>query len=113
MRVFEELFPNQETWEELAAVRLTEEQVAELIERFVGECVFGRIAQAIDSRLVAREPQERERRNREIHDMVSQLVRLRLDGRGVLEIDWRGDEGRELTERLVRDVFARLEDLTS
>jgi hypothetical protein len=113
VRVFEELFPDQETWEDLAAVRLTEEQVARLIERFVAECVFGRLAQAIDSRLAARDPHERERRNREMHDLVTQLVSLRLDGRGVLEIDWRGTEGRQLTERLVGDVFARLEDLTS
>jgi len=113
VRVFEELFPDQETWEELAAVRLTEEQVADLIERFVAECIFGRLAQAIDSRLAARAPSERERRNREMHEMLAQLVSLRLDDRNVLRIDWRGAEGRELTERLVGDVFARLEDLTS
>lgn len=113
VRVFEELFPDQETWEELAAVQLTEEQVGDLIERFVAECIFGRLAQAIDSRLAAREPAERERRNREIHDIVAQLVRLRLDERSILQIDWRGAEGHELTERLVGDVFAKLEDLTS
>lgn len=113
VRVFEELFPDQETWEELAAVRLTEDQVASLIERFVAECIFGRLAQAIDSRLAAREPQERQRRNREMREMVAQLVSLRLDDRSVLQIDWRGQEGRQLTERLVADVFSRLEDLTS
>jgi hypothetical protein len=113
VRVFEELFPDQETWEELAAVRLTEEQVESLIERFVAECVFGRLAQAIDSRLAAREPGERERRNQEMHDLVAQLVSLRLGDRGVLQIEWRGAEGRQLTEQLVADIFARLEDLTS
>lgn len=112
-RVFEELFPDQDTWEELADVRLDEEQVAQLIERFVAECVFGRLAQAIDARLAARDPHEREKRNRELHDFVAQLVTLRLDGRSVLEVDWRGQEGREVTERLVADVFAQLEDLTS
>jgi hypothetical protein len=112
-RVFDELFPDQESWEELAAVRLDEQQVAAMIERFVAECIFGRLAQAIDSRLAARDPQERERRNRELHEFVAQLVKLRLDERGVLDVDWRGAEGRALTERLVRDVFGRLEDLTS
>ncbi len=112
-RVFEELFPDQDTWEELAAVRLEEQQVVRLIERFVAECIFGRLAQAIDARLAARDPQERAKRNRELHDFVGQLVALRLDDRSVLEIDWRGQEGREVTERLVADVFAQLEDLTS
>lgn len=112
-RLFEELFPDQQSWEELADVRLDEQQVAELIERFVAECIFGRLAQAIDARLAARDPQERERRNRELHDLVGRLVALRLDDRGVLDIDWRGDEGRQITERLVGDVYAQLEDLTS
>jgi hypothetical protein len=112
-RVFEELVPDQDSWEELAAVRLDEQQVSELIERFVAECVFGRLAQAIDAKLAARDPHERERRNRELHDFVAQLVALRLDGRGVLEVDWRGSEGHDITERLVADVFAQLEDLTS
>lgn len=112
-RVFEELFPDQDSWEELAAVRLDDEHVAALIERFVAECIFGRLAQAIDARLAARDPQQRERRNRELHDFVAKLVALRLDDRGVLAIDWRGEEGRQVTERLVADVFAQLEDLTS
>jgi hypothetical protein len=113
VRVFDELFPDQDTWEELAAVRLDEGQVVAIIERFVAECVFGRLAQAVDARLAARDPHERERRNRELQGLVAQLVALRLDGRGVLEVDWRGAEGRQMTERLVADVFARLEDLTS
>jgi len=113
VRVFEELFPDQDTWEELASVRLDQDQVVAIIERFVAECVFGRLAQAVDARLAAHDPHERERRNRELQALVAQLVALRLEGRGVLEVDWRGDEGRELTERLVADVYARLEDLTS
>lgn len=113
VRVFEELFPDQDTWEELASVRLDQDQVVAIIERFVAECVFGRLAQAVDARLAAHDPHERERRNRELQALVAQLVALRLEGRGVLEVDWRGAEGRELTERLVADVYARLEDLTS
>jgi hypothetical protein len=113
VRVFEELFPDQDTWEELASVRLDQDQVVAIIERFVAECVFGRLAQAVDARLAGQDPHERERRNRELQALVGQLVALRLEGRGVLEVDWRGDEGRDLTERLVADVYARLEDLTS
>lgn len=113
VRVFEELFPDQDTWEELASVRLDQDQVVAIIERFVAECVFGRLAQAVDARLAGHDPHERERGNRELQALVAQLVALRLEGRGVLEVDWRGDEGRDLTERLVADVYARLEDLTS
>jgi hypothetical protein len=112
-RVFEELFPDQDSWEELAAVRLDEAQVVEIIESFVAECVFGRLAQAVDARLTAHGPQERERRIRELRQLVGQLVKLRLDDRSVLEIDWRGAEGHELSEGLVRDVFGHLEELTS
>ncbi|MHB1808435.1 MAG: hypothetical protein ACYCU0_03970 [Solirubrobacteraceae bacterium] len=112
-RVFEELFPDQDSWEELAAVHLDETQVVEIIERFVAECIFGRLAQAVDAALTAREPQAREQRVRELRELVSQLVKLRLDERSVLEIDWRGTEGRQLTEGLVRDVFAHIEELTS
>lgn len=113
VRVFEELFPDQETWEEIAAVRLDEEQVADVIERFVAECVFGRLGQMIDERLARYDPHERERRNDQLHTIVTQLVKLRLDDRGVLEVDWRGEEGHQLTENLVADLFAKLEDLTS
>jgi len=112
-RVFEELFPDQDSWEELAAVRLGEEEVVAIIERFVAECVFGRIAQAVDARLAAHDPHDRERRNRELREFVAQLVSLSLDGRSAIDIDWRGSEGRALTERLVGDVFAHLEELTS
>lgn len=113
VRVFEELFPDQESWDEIAAVRLDEQQVADVIERYVGECVFGRLSQMIDERLARYDPHERERRNAELHEIVTQLVKLRLDDRSVLEVDWRGDEGRQLTEGIVGDVFSKLEDLTS
>jgi hypothetical protein len=113
VRVFEELFPDQESWDEIAAVRLDEQQVADVIERFVGECVFGRLSQMIDERLARYDPHERERRNAELHEIVTQLVKLRLDDRSVLEVDWRGDEGRQLTQSIVGDVFSKLEDLTS
>jgi hypothetical protein len=113
VRVFEDLFPDQESWDEIAAVRLDESQVADVIERFVAECVFGRLSQTIDERLARFDPHERELRNAELRQMVSQLVKLRLEGRGVLDVDWRGDEGRQLTEGIVGDVFSRMEDLTS
>jgi hypothetical protein len=113
VRVFEDLFPDQESWDEIAAMRLDEQQVQDVIERFVGECVFGRLSQTIDERLSRYDPHERDRRNDELHEMVTQLVKLRLDDRSVLEVDWRGDEGRQLTEGIVGDVFSKLEALTS
>jgi hypothetical protein len=113
VRVFEELFPDQESWDEIAAVRLDEPQVADVIERFIAECVFGRLSQTIDERLARFDPHERERRNDELHEIVMQLVKLRLDDRSVLEVDWRGDEGRQLTEGIVGDLFSKMEDLTS
>ena len=35
------------------------------------------------------------------------------DGDGLTDVDWRGQEGRAITERMVADVFAHLEDLAS
>ena len=55
------------------------------------------------------EPAEKERLDREIRSFLVNSVRLELEGRDVLAIQWRTAEGRVEFERIAAQVFRDLE----
>jgi hypothetical protein len=110
--VFDELFPDAESWEELAEVSLDADGVVDLIERFVAACVFNRMLPAIDERLNRLgDPTLARRRETELRDYLRLLVQLRLEDRDPLTVDWQGDEGRVLITGLLEVVYEELEAL--
>ena len=56
------------------------------------------------------EPAEKERLDREIRSFLVNSVRLELEGRDVLAIQWRTAEGRVEFERIAAQVFRDLEE---
>ncbi len=77
---------------------------------FVAAYVYNRAAEVIDERLSRLQDQRAaERRDRELRDYIGAVVALRLEGLDPLTVDWSGDEGRSIIERVLQDVYRQLE----
>ncbi len=51
-----------------------------------------------------------EQRDGELHRYIDALVRLRLQNTSPLEVDWRGPDGRDLIDDMLRAVYDQLEE---
>jgi hypothetical protein len=110
---FEELFPDDaETYEDLEAVTLNADGVAELIERFVARWVYDRMLPTLAEKFAHIDDPELVRRcNDELRERIRLLTKLKLEGREATSIDWNGDEGRAILSGLVADIYEDMEDL--
>lgn len=110
---FEELFPDDaETYNELEATTLDEAGVAGLIERFVARWVYDRMLPTIAKKFAdITDPAVVRRRDDELRERISLLAKLELQGRSPLEINWPGDEGRDILGKLVEAIYEDMEDL--
>jgi hypothetical protein len=54
---------------------------------------------------------EAARRDSLLRERLGLLVQLELEDRDALAVDWRGDEGREIAERVIADLYEHMEDL--
>lgn len=110
---FEELFPDDaESYEELEAVTLDADGVVELIERFIARWVYDRMLPTLAEKFShIDDPEVVRERNDELRERIRLLAKLELEDRGVLSIDWSGEEGREILDHLVRDIYEDMQDL--
>jgi len=109
----EELSPDDaETYEDLEAVTLNADGVAELIERFVARWVYDRMLPTLAEKFAHIDDPELVRRcNDELRERIRLLTKLKLEGREATSIDWNGDEGRAILSGLVADIYEDMEDL--
>ena len=110
---FEELFPDDaETYEELEATTLDEEGVAELTERFVARWVYDRMLPTLAQKFAdIADPAVVRKRDDELRERIGLLAKLELQGRSPLDIDWNGDEGRDILGGLVEAIYEDMGDL--
>jgi hypothetical protein len=110
---FEELFPEEaESYEELEAVTLDADGVVELIERFVARWVYDRMLPTLAEKFAhIDDPEVVRERNDELRERIRWLAKLELEDRDVLGINWSGDDGREILDRLVHDIYEDMQDL--
>lgn len=110
---FAHLYPEDaETYEQLEAVTLDEAGVIELIEFFVAEWAYSRLLPTLAEKFTHIEnPAVVQRRDGELRERMQLLVTLEIGDRGALSIDWRGEEGRAILERVVDQLYEDMEDL--
>jgi len=110
--VLDDLFADAETYEELQGIVLDAGAVAEILHAFLAAYIFARLAPALDERLNRLgDSQLARRRERELRDYTRAVIRLELQGRDPLTVDWAGSEGRTLVEAAMLAVFEQLEAL--
>ncbi len=107
--VIGEIFPEGESYEELAGIELDRDGVLRALELFITWYIYNRADPVIEQRLSRLDTGEAERRNRELVDYIRQLVRLELGERDPFTVAWDGPEGRGIIEGLVGDVYRQLE----
>ncbi len=94
----------------LESVRLDENAVADALCRYIAALVYNRAIPVIDERLTQLEnPTLAQQRNQELLEYIDALVRLRLRDSSPLAIDWKGDQGREFIDQILRAVYDQIE----
>jgi hypothetical protein len=107
--VLDEVLPEDDV--ALDDVRLDEASVIDLLQRYLSALVYNRAIPVIDERLTRLQNQQlAQRRDRELREFISALVRLRTEGTKPLSIDWSGPQGRAFIERMLRAVYDQLEE---
>lgn len=108
--VLAEILPDGDSYDELADVSLDAADVRAALQLFVAAYVYNRAAEVIDERLSRLQDQQAaEQRDRELRDYIRAVVELRLQDLDPLTVDWNGDDGRNVIERVLRDVYRQLE----
>jgi hypothetical protein len=110
---FAHLYPDDaETYEDLEAVTLDEEGVAGFLEFFVAEWAYARLLPTLAEKFThIEDPAVAEARDNELRERIQLLVTLGLGDRSPLSVDWRGNEGREVLDRVVEQLYEDMEDL--
>lgn len=112
---FAHLYPDEAgSYEELEEVTLDDEGVTEFIKYFVAEWAYARLLPTLAEKFThIEDPAEAQKRDRELRERMQLLVTLGIGDRDTLSIDWRGDEGRDVLERVVDQLYEDMEDLDS
>jgi hypothetical protein len=93
------------------SVQLDAAAAADALCRYLAALIYNLAIPVIDERLTLLQDQELARqRDQELREYIDALVRLRMRDRLPLEIDWRGQEGRDLVESILRAVYEQLEE---
>jgi hypothetical protein len=94
----------------LDSVRLDAAAVIDALQRYIAALVYNRAIPVIDERLTRLEdPHLAQRRDRELRDYITALVRLHTIRIDPLALDWNGPEGRAIIEALLVAVYEQLE----
>jgi hypothetical protein len=110
---FAHLYPEEaETYEELEAVILDEGGVIEFVEFFVAEWAYARLLPTLAEKFThIEDPAVAEARDAELRERLQLLVKLELGERSALSIEWRGEEGRAVLDRVVDQLYEDMEEL--
>jgi hypothetical protein len=107
--VLDQLLPDENI--DLEDVRLGEEAVMQILQQYLSALIYNRAIPVIDERLTRLQDQQlAQQRDGELRDFIAALVRLRTQSAAPLEVDWSGPDGQSFIERMLRDVYAQLEE---
>lgn len=110
--VIELIFGDADSFGELDEVRLDATALVDLLELFIGLCVFYRILPQLADRLAKySDPVNSALLEREMKEFIRGLVQLNLLGREPLTVDWAGSEGANVIDRVVRGAYQHMESL--
>lgn len=107
--VVDELLPDEND-PDLAAGALSEDQVRELLVRYIAAYIYNRAAPVIEERLNRLgDPAQALARDIEIRDYVRSIVELRLADTDTLSIDWQGQAGASVVQRILNGTYEMIE----
>jgi hypothetical protein len=112
---FEELFPEDaESYGQLEQLSLDVDGLVALIEGFVVRWVYDRMLPTLGERLAhIEDPEVVRKRDSELRERLGLLVKLQLEDRDPLTVDWSGAEGAEILGKLVVELYEDMEELES
>jgi hypothetical protein len=98
-------------WAKLESMDRT--AVANALETAIIECVYSRWIQEVGIAFErkAASPQQAMRRERDVKDYIRRTVRLDFQNKDVLQINWRGNEGRTFVEAKFTETYSIFENL--
>jgi len=108
--VLDELYADADTWEELAAIGVTAEQLHELLTLFVAKYVYNRLPVLAERLARLMDPAAVKKADQQITDMIHDLVSLRMP-EDPLAFDWGGGAGERFASEAVREVYELLSEL--
>lgn len=94
----------------LDAVQLDEADVRDALCRYIAALVYNLAIPVIEVRLEALQDQVLiQSRDRELHDYIDALVRLKMQTVSVLTVDWKSADGKEFVQGVLQAVYEQLE----
>lgn len=94
----------------LDAVQLDEADVRDALCRYIAALVYNLAIPVIEVRLEALQDQALiQSRDRELHDYIDALVRLKMQTVSVLTVDWKSADGKEFVQGVLQAVYEQLE----
>ncbi len=94
----------------LDAVQLDEAGIRDALCRYIAALVYNLAIPVIEVRLEALQDQALiQSRDRELHDYIDALVRLKMQSVPVLTVDWQNAEGRDFVQGVLQAVYEQLE----
>jgi hypothetical protein len=107
--VLDDLLPQDEPGA-LESVQLDEAGVREALCRYLAALVYNLAIPVIEVRLEALGNQTLiEHRDRELHNFIDELVRLKMEAVSPLTVDWKGPQGQEFIQGTLQAVYEQLE----
>lgn len=111
LEVLERLYPSDlETFEDLETATIDRNGISQLLLDFLAAYIYQRVLPTLAERLThIPDLSVRKSRDREIREEIRLVVRIDLEGRDPVEIDWQGDEGGSVVADALRYAYDRLE----
>lgn len=107
--VLDDLLPEDDETA-LETVRLDEAGIRDALCRYLAALVYNLAIPVIEVRLEALQDQALiQNRDRELHDYMDALVRLKMQNVSVLTVDWQGAEGKDFVQGILQAVYEQLE----
>jgi hypothetical protein len=108
--VLAELIPDTDDPDQVGEVTLGTDEIRKVILRFLSRYIYNRVGEILEQRLARLEDDDLiQTRDREMHAYIDSLVELRLRDVDPIDVDWSGDEGRQLIDGILQSTFAVVE----
>jgi hypothetical protein len=107
--VLDELLPEGDE-ASLESVQLDEAAVRDALCSYIAALVYNRAIPVIEVRLESLENQTLiQQRDRELHEFIDALVRLRMRDVSPLQVDWQGPDGQSFVQGILQAAYEQLE----
>jgi hypothetical protein len=108
--VLEDIFGDADAWEEIAAVGVSEDELADILERFLALYIYNRIPVVAERLSRLSDPVAMRRADQEMRQIIADLVAIQLPD-DPLSVDWQGSEGRAIAQSAIESVYETLSAL--